>query len=51
MGRRGMDIGYWWEKPERKRPRRRWNNSKTDLGEAGWGGRALIKVVMNLRVL
>jgi hypothetical protein len=38
-----MHIGYWWGKPEGKRPlgrpRRRWvENIKMDLGEIGWGG-------------
>jgi hypothetical protein len=43
MGRRGMYIGYWWGKPEGKRPlgrpRRRWmDNIKMDLREIGWDG-------------
>jgi hypothetical protein len=43
MGRRGMHIKYWWERPEKKRTlgrqRRRWvDNIKTDLREIGWGG-------------
>jgi hypothetical protein len=43
MGRRGMHIGYWWGKPEGKRPlgrpRRRWmDNIKTELREVGWNG-------------
>jgi hypothetical protein len=38
-----MHIGYWWGKPEGKRPlerpRRRWvDNIKLDLREAGWDG-------------
>jgi hypothetical protein len=38
MGIRGMHIGYWWGKPEGKRPlgraRRRWvYNIKMDLRE------------------
>jgi hypothetical protein len=41
--RRGTHIGYWWGKPERKRPlgrtRRMWvDNIKMDLGEIGWVG-------------
>jgi hypothetical protein len=36
-----MHIGYWWEKPEGKRPqgrpRRKWlDNIKIDLRETGW---------------
>jgi hypothetical protein len=36
-------TGFWWEKPEGKRPlerpRRRWQDGlKIDLGEIGWGG-------------
>jgi hypothetical protein len=42
-------------KPEGKRPlgrpRRRWiNNTKMDLSEIGLGWRALVNVVLNLRV-
>jgi hypothetical protein len=38
-----MHIGYWWEKPEGKRPlgrpRRKWvDNIKTVFREIGWGG-------------
>jgi hypothetical protein len=38
-----MHIGYWWGKPEGKRPlgrpRRRWvDNIKMDLREIGWDG-------------
>jgi hypothetical protein len=40
-----MHIGFWWDKPEGKRPlgrhtrRRRWvDNIKLDLREIGWGG-------------
>jgi hypothetical protein len=41
-GRRGTRLGYWWEKPEGKRPlgrpRRRWvDNIRMDVGEVGWG--------------
>jgi hypothetical protein len=43
MGRRGMHVGHWWGKPERKRslgrPRRKWlDNIKIDLREIGLGG-------------
>jgi hypothetical protein len=43
MGRRGMHIGFWWGKPEGKRPlgrpRRRWEDEiRMDLREIGWGG-------------
>jgi hypothetical protein len=44
MGRRGMHIvGYWWRKPEAKRPlgrpRRKWvDNIKLNLREIGWDG-------------
>jgi hypothetical protein len=45
MGRREMHIlvGYWWGKPEGKRPlgrpRHRWvNNIKRDLRKIGWDG-------------
>jgi hypothetical protein len=43
MGRRGMHIGFWWEKPEGKRPlgrpRLRWeDNIRMDLREIGWVG-------------
>jgi hypothetical protein len=40
--RRGMHIGYWWGKPERKRPlrrpRRRWvDNIKMEFRDRiGW---------------
>jgi hypothetical protein len=41
--RRGVRIGYWWGKPEGKRPlgrprRRRVDNIRMDLEEVGWGG-------------
>jgi hypothetical protein len=40
--RRRLHIGYWWGKPEGKRPlgrpRGRWANIKMDLREIGWGG-------------
>jgi hypothetical protein len=43
MGRSGMLIEFWWEKPEGKkplrRPRHRWvDNIKMDLREIGWEG-------------
>jgi hypothetical protein len=41
MGRRGMHIGYWWEREGKiplGRPRCRWvDNIRMDLGEVGWG--------------
>jgi hypothetical protein len=42
MGKRGMNIGYWWksqkEKTPLERPRRRWvDNVQIDLREIGWG--------------
>jgi hypothetical protein len=64
-GRRGMCIGYWWERQKPLgRLRRRWvNNIKIDLREIGWDGvdwialahdrnqwRALVNTVMNLRI-
>jgi hypothetical protein len=38
-----MLIGYWWQRPEGKRPlgrpRCRWvNNNKMDLRDIGWDG-------------
>jgi hypothetical protein len=44
MGRTGMHVAYWWEKPEGKRPlgrpRRGWNdNINISLSELGWGGK------------
>jgi hypothetical protein len=43
MGSSEMHIGYWWGKPEGKRPlgrpRRRWvDNIKIDLREIEWDG-------------
>jgi hypothetical protein len=47
-----MHIGYWWEKPERKRPlgrsRRRWgDNIKMNLREVGWDGMDWIHLAKN----
>jgi hypothetical protein len=43
MGRRGVHIGYWWGKPEGKRPlgrpRRRWvDDIRIDLKGIDWNG-------------
>jgi hypothetical protein len=58
-------IGYWWGKPEGKRPlgrrRRGGNNIKIDLREMEWDGmdwidlaqdrdQALVNTVINVRV-
>jgi hypothetical protein len=56
-GRRGMRIGYWWERQKVR------DNIRMDLGEIGWDGvvwvdlaqdrdqwMALVNTVMNLRV-
>jgi len=46
VGGRGQEYtGFWWEKPEEKRPlgrpRRRWEDTiKMDLQEMGCGGMA-----------
>jgi hypothetical protein len=47
-----MHIGFWWEKPEGKRPlgrpRRRWeDNIKMDLRQIGWGGMDWIRPAQN----
>jgi hypothetical protein len=64
-GRRGMHIGYWWEKRRPLgRPRRMWvDNIKINLREIRWDGvdwidmaqnrdqwRALMNTVLNVRV-
>jgi hypothetical protein len=46
MGRKVTHIGYWWGKPEGKRPlgrpRRRWvDNIRMDLAEIGTDGELL----------
>jgi hypothetical protein len=33
-----MYVGYWWEKPERKRPLGRPKCRRMDIGEIGWDG-------------
>jgi hypothetical protein len=64
MGRRGMDVGFWWEnqKGPLGRSRCRWeDNIKMNLRGIEWGGmdwiglardgdlwRALVNTVMNL---
>jgi hypothetical protein len=65
MGRRGMHIGFWWEK-QKERDHYQDNimdNIKMGLREIGWGGtdlidlaqdrdqwRAFMNTVLNLRV-
>jgi hypothetical protein len=47
MLRTGVYVGFWWKKPEEKRPLgsywcRLEDNIKTHLREIGWGGMDLI---------
>jgi hypothetical protein len=47
-----MYIGYWWGKPEGRRPirraKRRWvENIKMDLREIGWGGMDWIELAQD----
>jgi hypothetical protein len=48
MGRRGMHMGYWWERQGRRplgRPRRIWvGNIKIALRDMGWDGMDWIDV-------